>query len=218
MKAESLVFAVAGTVFGLIAGWILGAQQAVVRAPVAVTQAADSQPVETQSPSTPQGAAAAPQLDHAQEQQLLRTAASDPTAVAPKVSLGNLYFDAERYQDAAQWYEAALRINPLDADVSTDLGVSYYYLNQPDRALAQFDRSLQIDAKHTKTLLNVGIVRAFGKQDLPGAAKAWEQVLAIAPDSPEGRASKRALDAMRGAHPTLPGGAAAPAGQTPASN
>ena len=216
MKAESLVFAVAGTVFGLIAGWILGAQQTAQRAPVAVTQAAESQPVESQPAST-QAAPTPPQLDHAQEQQLLKVAASDPTAMPPKVSLGNFYFDAERYQDAAQWYEAALRVNPLDADVSTDLGVSYYYLNQPDRALEQFDRSLQIDAKHTKTLLNVGIVRAFGKQDLRGAAKAWEQVLAIAPDSPEGRASKRALDAMRGAHPNVPGGAA-PAGQMPASN
>ena len=217
MKAESLVFAVAGTVFGLIAGWILGAQQTALRAPVAVTQAADTPAAPSTAGATPQGAAPAPQLDHAQEQQLLRAAASDPTAAAPKVSLGNLYFDAENYQNAAQWYEAALRVNPRDADVSTDLGVSYYYLNEPDRALAQFDRSLQIDAKHTKTLLNVGIVRAFGKQDLPGAAKAWEQVLAIAPDSPEGRASKRALDAMRGAHPTLPGGAA-PASQLPSSN
>ena len=50
--------------------------------------------------------------------------------------------------------------------MSTDLGVSYYYTNQPDRALAQFDRSLAINPKHTKTILNQGIVRAFGKQDL----------------------------------------------------
>ena len=115
-----------------------------------------------------------------------------------------MYFDAEQYKDAKQWYEAALKLDPNNADISTDLGVGYYYLNQPDRALAQFDRSLQIDSKHTKTLLNVGIVRAFGKQDLAGAAKAWEQVLALAPASPEGQAAKRALDAMKGAHPNLP--------------
>ena len=49
--------------------------------------------------------------------------------------------------------------------------MSYYYSNQPDRALAQFTRSLEIEPKHTKTMLNQGIVLAFGKQDLDGATQ-----------------------------------------------
>jgi Tfp pilus assembly protein PilF len=52
-----------------------------------------------------------------------------------------------------------LKLAPKDANLSTDLGVSFYYLNQPDRALQQFDYSLTIDPKHAKTLLNQGIVR-----------------------------------------------------------
>ena len=59
-------------------------------------------------------------------------------------------------------------------------------------------------------MLNMGIVKAFGKQDLAGAAAAWQQVIAIAPDSPEGQAAKKALDGVNQAHP---GGAAAPPGQ-----
>ncbi len=51
-------------------------------------------------------------------------------------------------------------------DVSTDLAVAYYYTQQADRALAQLDHSLKIDPTHLKTLLNQGIIRAFGKQDL----------------------------------------------------
>jgi tetratricopeptide (TPR) repeat protein len=119
-----------------------------------------------------------------------------------------MYFDAERYQDAIKWYGDALKIAPNDVNVSTDLGVSYYYANQPDKALEQFDRSLKLDAKHAKTLLNVGIVKAFGKQDLDGAAKAWQEVLALAPNSPEGQAAKRALDSLQSAHPAV-----APAGE-----
>jgi tetratricopeptide (TPR) repeat protein len=88
--------------------------------------------------------------------------------------------------------------------------VCYYYTNQADKALAQLSHSLSIDSKHTKTLLNVGIVKAFGKQDLDGATKAWQQVVELAPDSPEGQAAKRALDTLRSAHPatggTKPGG------------
>jgi len=194
MKPESLVFAAAGALFGLIAGWILGAEQASVRPQSVAAPAAESQPAG-------QTAQAAPQLDQAEVDRLLKVAAADPTNASPRAALGNLYFDAERYKDATQWYEAALKLDPNNPDVSTDLGVGYYYLNQPDRALAQFDRSLQIDSKHTKTLLNVGIVRAFGKQDLAGAAQAWEQVLALAPASPEGQAAKRALDSLKSAHP-----------------
>ena len=126
-------------------------------------------------------------------------------SVAPRVALANLYFDAERYSDAVTWYEAAMKLDARNADVSTDLGVSYYYLNQPDRALQQFEHSLAVNPKHTKTLLNLGIVRAFGKQDLAGATKAWQGVVDMAPDSPEGQAAKRALDAMKNAHPDVAG-------------
>ena len=58
-----------------------------------------------------------------------------------------------------------------------------------------------------KTLLNIGVVKAFGKQDLAGAEEAWQQVMQLSPDSPEGQAAKRGLDSLRAAHP----GSTAPA-------
>ena len=60
--------------------------------------------------------------------------------------------------------------------------------------------SLKVEPEHVKTILNIGIVRAFGKQDLAGAAEAWDRVIAIAPDSPEGRAAQQALESLRSAH------------------
>ena len=56
--------------------------------------------------------------------------------------------------------------------------------------------------------MNVGIVKAFGKQDLEGAQQAWEQVIKLAPNSPEGQAAQRALESLRSAHP--PGAAQRP--------
>jgi hypothetical protein len=55
----------------------------------------------------------------------------------------------------------------------------------------------------------MGIVKAFGKQDLEGATQAWEQVMQVAPDSPEGQAAKRALDSLRAAHPVAGAGGVA---------
>ncbi len=202
MKAESIVFAIAGSLFGLIVGWILGSQQAtpasrVTAAPPAAEQAAAST----------SGAPPAARLDESKVQAMRTVAEQNPSDPQPRIELGNLYFDAERYSDAITWYEAALTINPKDANVSTDLGVAYYYMNQPDKAVTQFQRSLAVDPKHTKTLLNLGIVKAFGKQDLTGAAEAWQQVVRLSPDSPEGQAAKKALEGLRSAHPSSPPGA-----------
>ena len=199
MKLDSIAFALAGMVFGLLAGWVIGAQYATTRAvsPVVAT-ATPAAPAPAQ-PSAP------PPLNQADVEKYRAQAEAEPTSVAPRVALANLYFDAERYTDAVTWYEAAMKLDARNADVSTDLGVSYYYLNQPDRALQQFEHSLSVNPRHTKTMLNLGIVRAFGKQDLAGATKAWQGVVDMAPNSPEGQAARRALDAMKNAHPDVSG-------------
>ena len=194
MKSDAIAFGIAGVFFGLIAGWIIGSQQAVTRPAVATPAQAAS------APAAGAGTTKAAVLDENQVTALKSVAEREASNLGPRVQLGNLYFDAERYDDAIKWYADALRLAPNDVNVSTDLGVSYYYSNQPDKALAQFDHSLKQDPKHAKTLLNVGIVKAFGKQDLDGAEAAWKQVIAIAPDGPEGQAAKRALDSLTSAH------------------
>jgi len=197
MKAESIVFAVAGMCFGVILGWVIGAQQAA--RPAAPAAAA---PV----PAAGQGTARqAPPLDEARVQALMTVIKNDPKNAGAAVQLANVYFDAERYEDAITWYEEGLRFDPKNPDASTDLGISYYYTGQIDRALERFEASLAIDPRHTKTMLNKGIVLAFGKQDLAGAEAAWKQVVAISPDSPEGQAAQRGLEGLAAAGHPRPG-------------
>ena len=200
MRADAIVFGIAGTLFGLIIGWVLGNQQA------GRTARALPPPVAQAAPPSQSSAPQPAPIDPERVKALEAVAAKNPKDAQPRVQLGNMFFDAEQFRQAIGWYEQALTINPNDANVSTDLGVAYYYTNQPDRALTQFDHSLKVDPKHIKTLLNVGIVRAFGKQDLPGAARAWQQVVDISPDSPEGQAAKKGLEGIKSAHPDSAGG------------
>ncbi|MEO8681102.1 MAG: tetratricopeptide repeat protein [Vicinamibacterales bacterium] len=196
MRADAIVFGIAGSLFGLIIGWVLGSQQAIGTARVAA-------PVAQTAPAAQQSATPPPAtIDPERVKALEAVAAQNPGDAQPRIQLGNMYFDAEQYAQSISWYEQAIKLSPSDPNVSTDLGVAYYYTNQPDRALAQFDQSLKIDPKHIKTLLNVGIVKAFGKQDLAGAAKAWEEVVAISPDTPEGQAAKKGLEGLKSAHQT----------------
>ncbi len=203
MKLESIVFGVTGALFGFIVGWVLGTQQGTgPRSALVAAPTTQSAPAGGVAPAT------RPPIDETQARNLQTIAERDTTNVPSRIELGNMYFDGERYTDAIKWYEQALKLSPKDVNVSTDLAVSYYYMGQVDQALNQFDYSLGIDPKHLKTLLNQGIVKAFGKQDLQGAMACWEQVLKIAPDSPEGASARRALENLKAAHP---GGSPVPA-------
>jgi cytochrome c-type biogenesis protein CcmH/NrfG len=195
MSRESIIFGIAGVFFGLLGGWIIGSQAGTPRggaAPPAAMQAAPS----------PQRPAEAPPLDEARASTLRAAAEQNASDAASRVELANLYLDAERFEDAVRWYQAALKIDPKNVDASTDLGIAYYYTNQADRALAQFETSLKVDPRHAKTLLNMGIVRAFAKEDVEGAIAAWERAAEVAPaNSVEQTTARRLLDGIR-AHPT----------------
>ncbi|MBM3777987.1 MAG: tetratricopeptide repeat protein [Acidimicrobiia bacterium] len=206
MRADAVVFAVGGIVFGLIVGWVVGEQQARHRAEsvAAVTAAAPVSSAPADQPAV---------LDDDQVKTLTTIAEQDATNVNARVQLGNLYFDAERFPEAIRWYEAAVELDPKNVDVSTDLGVSYYYNQDPDRALEQFDRSLAINPSHVKTFFNQGIVRAFGKRDLAGATESWERVVDLAPGTPEAVAAQRALDSLGAAHQAQTDGASPSDGQ-----
>jgi tetratricopeptide (TPR) repeat protein len=194
MTREAVIFGTAGTFFGLLVGWIIGSQQA----PRAVT----APPASAQAGAVPGNTPAPPPIDLQRVAALEQMAKTRPTDATPRVQLANLYQDSERPDLAIPWYEQALKLNPKDVNVSTDLAVCYYYIDQPDKALAQIDRSLQIDPTHSKTLLNQGIIRAFGKQDLDGALKSWERVLEVAPNSPEASRARQGIDGLKSAHAT----------------
>ena len=213
MRSESIVFAIAGICFGIILGWVIGTQQAGKRtatpvqlqqaAPAAAAGSPDAAPAGTRQPAA---------LDEGKVQSLLTIIKSDPKNVGAHVQLANTYFDAERYPDAIKWYEEALKLDPKNPDASTDLGVSYYYSGRTDEALKQFETSLKLNPKHAKTLFNKGIVLAFGKRDLQGATEAWQQVVQLAPGTPEAQAAQQGLQGIAAAQGRAPAPSAPPPG------
>lgn len=203
MSRAALVFAVPGVLFGLLVGWIIGSQREAPAPPAATTAAAAG-------PAAPESEA--PPLDVQRAAALEQTAKADPKNSAVRVELANLYYDAKRFDLAATWYEGALALDPKSVEVSTDLAVCYFYTNQVDRALAQLDKSLAINPQHPKTLFNQGIVLAYGKEDLKGATESWQRLIAVAPDSVEGRQAKQLLDGLK-SHPGGAPGASPPTGR-----
>ena len=196
MKRESLAFLISGTFFGLLVGWILGSQQrngGPTPAGVPVAAAQTRPRPRRRRPRRRPWTSSAPASSSGRRPRSPPTrmsAWSWPTCTStPRSSISR--FLGTR---------PALKLDPKDVNASTDLGVCYYYTDQVDRALAQFDRSLALDPRHVKTLFNQGVVRAFGKRDLKGAEESWQRVVAIAPDSEEGLHAKQGLDGLRSGH------------------
>src|SRR6185436_11516223 len=103
MKSESIAYVIAGICFGIILGWVIGTQQARRPGAVASPPTASAQPA---AAATAQQQA--PRLDEGRVQALSTILQSDPKNVNATIQLGNVYFDAERWDDAAKWYEKAL--------------------------------------------------------------------------------------------------------------
>jgi tetratricopeptide (TPR) repeat protein len=75
------------------------------------------------------------------------------------VQLGNSNFDADKYTEAEKWYTRALTMKSDDINVRTDLGLTFIFRDPPnyDRAIQEFNRSLQIDPGHIQTLQNLTV-------------------------------------------------------------
>jgi len=129
-------------------------------------------------------APATPLVDEAALQALRDILSRDPKNLQAAVNAGNMLYDAHRYVEAIAFYQQAFALDAADVNVSTDLGTALWYSGRPDEALAQYDRSLAISPAHAQTLYNIGIVRADGKHDYPGAATAWEKLLETSPAYP----------------------------------
>lgn len=75
------------------------------------------------------------------------------------VQLGNANFDGGHYEEAEKWYTKALAKNADDVNVRTDLGLTFVFRDPAnyDRAIQEFNRSLETDPNHIQTLQNLTV-------------------------------------------------------------
>ena len=121
------------------------------------------------------------EMADAQAAPMLEKLKADPNNPGLLASIGNLYYDAQQYPVAVDYYGRALKLRPSDAAVRTDMGTAYWYMGKADEAIAEFDRALSYEPNNPNTLFNRGLVKQQGKKDIAGAIADWEKLLAVSP-------------------------------------
>jgi tetratricopeptide (TPR) repeat protein len=193
-SSQAYVLALIALVAGIGIGWILHSSYA-DSGKVAATAPASSTPASStpasssgsfQVPSFGQASghlslddtnkAAAPFLAQLQQRP------DDPDVL---VKLGNLYYDAQAYPQAIDYYRKALTIQPSNPDVRTDMGTAIWYSGDADTALKEFQTSLSYNPTHNATLFNRGVVLWQGKHDAKDAIASWQQLLKVNPNYPD---------------------------------
>jgi len=180
---QAILLAVACLLAGIAGGWgIRGSQgagatgsakAASVSAPAGTGSSAASQmpsPVRLKEMADGQ---AAPLLDKLK---------SDPNNPELLTSIGNLYYDAQQYPIAVDYYGRVLKAKPSDAAVRTDMATAYWYMGNADSAIAEFNKALIYAPNNPNTLFNLGLVKWQGKMDGAGALDDWKKLLAANPN------------------------------------
>jgi tetratricopeptide (TPR) repeat protein len=95
---------------------------------------------------------------------------------------------ARRYNEAIAAYQAVLKRDPNNVDAMTHMGLiaaiaaqGEHGAEMVDRALDLFDRALALDPNYPPALLYRGQVLYEVREDVPGAIKAWEKFVKVAP-------------------------------------
>lgn len=209
MKKETILTAVVFLVVGFLAGYITDAQLSWSGRQKGLATSTTGMPAENPGASagTAQGGATPaglpeghPPIDNAMiVKQLQEEADQNPKDPDIPLKLANFLYDQRQYQQAIEWYEKSLALNPRNVNARTDLGTAYYYTGQSSQALKEYSQSLGIDPDHKPTLLNVIVVNLEGTHNLAAARRAWERLHTLDPANPALPSLKQKLDAAQGA-------------------
>lgn len=194
MNKDSFLSALIGILIGFIGGYMLH-EVMVARQPPRLTPELRAQivmgpeqgggPMQAAPQAAPPGAAPGGGAPMAEIQELQARLQQNPDDVEAMLRLANLNFDIQNWARAQELYARYLTLRPDDADVMTDLGISYRETKQFDKALEIFDKTQEIAPQHWQSYYNEVVVLAFDLKRMDAANQTLAKLQEIQPDNPE---------------------------------
>jgi cytochrome c-type biogenesis protein CcmH/NrfG len=171
---------------GIGGGWLIRNVRQTTQASTTTPVTAPAQGATTVTTPQAPGPADLKAMADKQAAPLLDKLKFDPKSFELLTSIGNLYYDAQQYPAAVDFYGRALQSKPSDAAVRTDMATAYWYLGNSEAAIVEFNKALTYAPTNPNTLFNLGLVKWQAKHDSAGAIADWKKLLAANPNY-EGR-------------------------------
>ena len=186
-SVQAYVLAVICLLVGIAGGWFIRGSQSPAAAsaemPSASAPASSMANPATGNPGTQMPSPAEMQkMADTQAAPLVENLKADPNNVGLLESIGNVYYDAQQYPAAIDYYQRALKVEPANAGVRTDMATAIWYTGNADAAIAEFQKSLSYEPNKSNTLFNLGIVEWQGKMDIDKATATWQKLLDTNPN------------------------------------
>src|SRR5215469_13134547 len=167
-------------VVGIAGGWFIrGSQAPGVAATQTVSAATNQQASSASAQPSPEEMR---RMADKQAEPLLAKLQSDPNNADLLAGLGNVYYDAQQFPVAIDYYQKSLKIKPSDASVRTDMATAYWYVGSADTAITEFNRALADEPNKANALFSLGVVQWQGKLDVPAALATWQKLLQTNPN------------------------------------
>ena len=113
----------------------------------------------------------------------LLAAENDKDALYP-YWLGRIDYDGHQYNEAIRHFQHAIQLDPQMARAYDNLGLCYFYQNQNDLAVTNYEKAIQLDrlSEHPSPwpYLNIAIAQQFLNQ-LPDAEKNLREAIRLDP-------------------------------------
>jgi len=126
----------------------------------------------------------------------------EAVAASPESNSSIVLLLTNLYLENGQLDEGKARLATLPADAVTEptvyvnIGILFLNKNNPAEALTYFSKAVDMDAARPESFYYRGLANVQLKKQKEAKAD-FEKVLALAPDSPEGRDAKQLIDSLK---------------------
>lgn len=187
MKLENLLFGVIGLFLGAIIGFVFAnsvnrsAMESTAPVANSVLASRDNPALPPDHPplgtNTGGGQGAIPQVTAAIER-----ARSEPQNYEAQMTAGDLYYQIQRFDEAAKFFEAANKLKPAEVEAITKAGNAYFDAEQYAEAEKWYLRALEKSPKDLAVRTDLGLTFFLREpRDMDRAIKEFKAVLAVDP-------------------------------------
>jgi tetratricopeptide (TPR) repeat protein len=180
-SVQAYVLAVICLLVGIAGGWLIRGSQSPASVAAETASASAAAPAIAPGTQTPTPAQMQKMAD-TQAAPLIEKLKADPKNVGLVESIGNVYYDAQQFPTAIDYYQRVLKAEPANTGVRTDMATAYWYTGNADTAIAEFQKSLSYEPNKANTLFNLGVVEWQGKMDIEKATATWQKLLDTNPN------------------------------------